>query len=159
MSEDLGKAMDPKNEEAGPARAVAFPNEAEITEEKLGGGAKPKGIEMKRELTREDKELAAAGYEHLEEKKGQKPELQQVDITEHRLILADLHKTLETSFDAKVPEQSRGLTSEEAAARLERDGRNVLTPPKKKSALRKVRFWRSSGTCFPHLAHRRLVVF
>jgi sodium/potassium-transporting ATPase subunit alpha len=43
-----------------------------------------------------------------------------------------------TSINAGNPSASSGLTAEEAQARLARDGPNQLTPPKKKSALRKV---------------------
>ncbi|KAI0345042.1 aminophospholipid-transporting P-type ATPase [Trametopsis cervina] len=97
---------------------------------------------MKREITKEDKELAAAGYEHLEEQKtkhkpGQPSELDKVDLTEHALDFTELPKVLDTHIDTKDPGGSIGLTNEEAKSRLARDGPNVLTPPKKKSALRK----------------------
>ncbi|KIM87383.1 hypothetical protein PILCRDRAFT_772356 [Piloderma croceum F 1598] len=96
---------------------------------------------MKRELTQEDRKLAAAGYEHLEEqkaKKGQtKAEIDNVDIQEHHLSFEELKQAHNASFDTKDPAQSPGLTSEDAKARLARDGQNILTPPKKKSALRK----------------------
>ncbi|KAF7799696.1 hypothetical protein EIP86_010938 [Pleurotus ostreatoroseus] len=120
-------------------RTVAFPHEQDdVYEEKIHHGhLRPKGVEMKREMTKEDKELAAAGYEHLQELKGKKDELDDVDITEHRLAFQELGKVLETSIDTKDPGASHGLTSEEAKQRLERNGPNVLTPPKKKSALRK----------------------
>ncbi|KZT74065.1 aminophospholipid-transporting P-type ATPase [Daedalea quercina L-15889] len=95
---------------------------------------------MKREMTKEDKELAAAGYEHLDEHKtkGKKSDdLDKVDITEHTLPFDQLGAALDTSIDTKDPSASFGLTADEAKARLARDGRNVLTPPKKKSAFRK----------------------
>lgn len=128
-------------------RTVAFNSldQGEINEEKIHHGhLRPRGVEMKREMTKEDKELAAAGYEHLEEhktkgKKGESSELDKVDIQEHRLPFSELGKTLDTSIDTKDPGSSYGLTTEEAKARLTRDGPNILTPPKKKSALRKVR--------------------
>ena len=128
-------------------RTVAFDplGQGEINEEKIHHGhLRPRGVEMKREMTKEDKELAAAGYEHLEEhkakgKKGESSELDKVDIQEHRLAFPELGKALDTSIDTKDPGSSYGLTSEEAKERLIRDGPNVLTPPKKKSALRKVR--------------------
>ncbi|KAH9948142.1 aminophospholipid-transporting P-type ATPase [Amylocystis lapponica] len=95
---------------------------------------------MKREMTKEDKELAAAGYEHLEEKakgkKGVDPKLDNVDIEEHHLSFHELGPHLETSIDTKDAAGSYGLTSAEAKERLVRDGPNVLTPPKKKSPLR-----------------------
>ncbi|KAI0081422.1 aminophospholipid-transporting P-type ATPase [Panus rudis PR-1116 ss-1] len=97
---------------------------------------------MKREITKEDKELAAAGYEHLEEQKHKgkvegKDDLENVDIQEHRMSLHDLSQTLGTEIDSKDPGQSYGLTSDDAKTRLLKDGPNILTPPKKKSALRK----------------------
>ena len=133
-------------------RTVAFDQQehVEISEEKVHHGhLRPRGVEMMRELTKEDKELAAAGYEHLEEhkakgKKGDSSDLDKVDIQEHRLAFAELSKALDTNIDTKDPGSSYGLTSEEAKTRLARDGPNVLTPPKKKSALRKVCFAFSS---------------
>ena len=124
------------------ARAIAFPDEHnEIFEEKAHH--RPKGVEMKREMTKEDKELAAAGYEHLEEHKvkGEKGEkdFDGVDLHEHKLPLDKLATELDTSIDTKDPGSSYGLSTEEAKAKLARDGPNILTPPKKKSALRKVR--------------------
>lgn len=124
-----------------PVRTVAFPDDAEVIDEKPTGGLRPKGVEMRREMTKEDKELANAGYEHLEakpKKEGKDVDLEKVDIYEHQLPYTELSTTLQTSFDAKDPQASLGLSQEEAAARLVRDGRNVLTPPKKKSAFRKV---------------------
>jgi sodium/potassium-transporting ATPase subunit alpha len=116
-------------------RAVIFP-ENEVHEERRG--AKPKGVEMKRELTVEDKALAAAGYQHLDEKKGKKAEeFDNVDLIEHKLQFAALEQTMKTHFDTKSPGSSRGLSESEAKARLAKDGKNVLTPPRKKSALRK----------------------
>lgn len=99
------------------------------------------GVEMKREMTQEDKDLAAAGYDHLNKPKpgvADTHELENVDITEHKLPFAELEAVLQTNFEWKDPAASQGLTEEEAKARLARDGKNILTPPKKKSALRKV---------------------
>ena len=120
-------------------RAVAFGDD---DEEKRPGHSRPKGVAMSRTMTQEDRDLAAAGYEHLEEKKTKaekdKSEFEHVDIYEHALSFDELAKLHDTSFIAKDPAQSTGLTSTEAGARSARDGKNVLTPPKKKSALRKV---------------------
>lgn len=118
-------------------RAVVLPEDA-ICEEKLTVGIR--GVEMiHRTLTKEDRELAAAGYEHLAKPKERKTERENhIDIYEHNLPFDGLTDALKTNFDLKDPGHSFGLTSDEAKARLERDGRNVLTPPKKKSALRKV---------------------
>ncbi|KAF9009504.1 aminophospholipid-transporting P-type ATPase [Cyathus striatus] len=122
-------------------RTVAFPEDEIIREEKHVVGTRPKGVEMKRTITQEDKELAAAGYQHLDEKKdhrgAQGSNVSNVDIQEHRLPLESILDALKTSFDYKDAGQSYGLTHEEASERLKRDGPNVLTPPKKKSALRK----------------------
>ena len=145
---EISEKLSPNEDAVVATRAVAFPDQGrEETQEKAPHGLRPKGVEMKREMTKEDKELAAAGYEHLEEhkvkgKKGESSELDKVDIQEHRLAFPELSKTLDTNIDTKDPGSSYGLTSEEAKTRLTRDGANVLTPPKKKSALRKVSLYR-----------------
>ncbi|KAF8188333.1 aminophospholipid-transporting P-type ATPase [Pholiota molesta] len=93
---------------------------------------------MKRTLTQEEKDLAAAGYDHLKPKdEGDDKVAAAADITEHQLGFDALGDELKTHFDTKEPDHSHGLTSDEAKLRLQRDGANVLTPPKKKSALRK----------------------
>ena len=57
----------PQDEEAAIAtRAVAFPDEGSDIQEKAPHVLRPKGVEMKRELTKEDKELANAGYDELD---------------------------------------------------------------------------------------------
>ncbi|KAJ3786917.1 aminophospholipid-transporting P-type ATPase [Lentinula aff. detonsa] len=117
-----------------PSRAVAFfPDEILPFEEK--------GVELNRTLTQEEKELAAAGYGQLEEQKALQAEkdsdVGHVDITEHAISLADLNDKLLTSVDVKDPGNSNGLTSDEAKKRLAQNGPNILTPPRKKSALRK----------------------
>ena len=115
-------------------RAVVLPEDT-IREEKV-----VRGVEMThRSITKEDKELAAAGYVHLGTPKDQKTEKEaHVDIHEHNLSFDGLRDELKTNFDLKDPGHSFGLTSDEAKDRLARDGPNMLTPPKKKSALRKV---------------------
>lgn len=116
-------------------RAVAFPKDRGFRDEKL----RPKGVEMKRTLTQDEKELAAAGYEHLDTTaKQRKVDDTNVDIHEHKLPLDALADALKTSFSVKDPGHSIGLTADEAKTRLEQNGPNVLTPPPKKSALRKV---------------------
>lgn len=120
------------------ARAIAFPEE-DGQEEKPTGGLRSKGVEMKRTLTQEERDLAAAGYDHLETKgSSRESQLSGVDIQEHRLPLEQLASELGTSLELKDPSASHGLTSTEAKLRLTRDGPNMLSPPKKKSALRKV---------------------
>lgn len=128
-----------------PTARVAFPDDhVDIHEEKLQHvHIRPRGPEMKREMTKEEKELAAAGYGHLEERKakGNKEETSELDsvgIEEHRLRLDQLGDALETAIDTKDPGASYGLTTEQAKDRLARFGANILTPPKKKSALQVV---------------------
>lgn len=108
-----------------------------------------KNLEMRRELTQEDKELSRANYDHLEKQKSRGEKggaddddeeggvASQADIREHRYTMEQLQDILKTNFNSKHPASSFGLTSEEATARLARDGPNVLTPAKKKSALQK----------------------
>ena len=135
----------PHDEEVTVAhRAVVFPDAGGDIQEKPihVQVVRPKGVEMKREMTKEDKELADAGYEELNQEKAQanaNAKLDNVDINEHKLSFKDLQAELDTAFDAKDPGLSPGLTNDDAKTRLSRDGPNILTPPKKKSALRKVR--------------------
>jgi len=127
-----------KDIEAVPVRTVAFPEEDERhpRDEKQ----RPLGVEMRRQMTEEDARLAAAGYEHItREKSGPETvKFGDVDITEHSLPIHEIEVLLHTSFNWTDPAQSSGLTAAEAEARLQRDGPNALTPPKKKSALQKV---------------------
>ncbi|KAJ7915024.1 aminophospholipid-transporting P-type ATPase [Mycena leptocephala] len=120
----------PNEEDNVAAHAVAFHPEQEIEEK-----TRPKGVGLKHTLTQDDKELAAAGYGHLEAKKASVDQAH-VDIHEHRLPLSSLGDTMTTSIDPKNPEASHGLNLAEAAARLQRDGPNVLTPLKKRSPFR-----------------------
>lgn len=106
-----------------------------------------RALEIRRELTQEDKELSRANYDHLEKQRSNLGEkggdstdnVAQVDIIEHKYSADVLAEKLSTSFDTKTPASSAGLTAADAATRLARDGPNVLTPPKKKSAFQKVR--------------------
>ncbi|KAF9265867.1 aminophospholipid-transporting P-type ATPase [Marasmius fiardii PR-910] len=139
LGNDEGQVSVPTN-----TRAVAFPDNPgpenhEQSEKRRGGG-----VEVKRTITLEERELAAAGYEHLEqtftgkEAKGAgNLDEKSVDITEHSLPIEVLGAQLNTEVDTKDPGSSFGLSETEASERLARDGQNVLTPPKKKSALRK----------------------
>ena len=116
-------------------RAVVLP-EDNIREEKV---TVVRGVEMThRTMTKEDKELAAAGYVHLTPKDQKTEKEAHVDIHEHNLSFDGLRDELKTNFDLKDPGHSFGLTSDDAKDRLARDGPNMLTPPKKKSAFRKV---------------------
>jgi sodium/potassium-transporting ATPase subunit alpha len=133
----------PHDEEGIAGRTVAFPDaiHVHVHEEKHSKPITKGGVEMKRTLTQEERELAEAGYGHLHQHiKGQKVEDEdaQKDIQEHKLTVELLRQEMDVSFDVKDPARSAGLSPEEAKARLGRDGPNVLTPPKKKSGLRKV---------------------
>jgi hypothetical protein len=120
---------------------VVFGNDGDIS-----AHDRLRGVEIRREMTREEKELAAAGYDHLDEKSkpkqksGEKESFEKVDIIEHEYPLSDYSTKFSTDLDIKDPAQSKGLTQAEADARLARDGKNLLTPPKKKSALRKASY-------------------
>jgi sodium/potassium-transporting ATPase subunit alpha len=96
-------------------------------------------VEMRRELTKHEEHLTQALYHHISEEPagGKKKEEKQVDIDEHRLTLDGLAQKFNTTFDSAKPGASKGLTAKDAEERLARDGRNVLTPPKRKSAFRK----------------------
>jgi sodium/potassium-transporting ATPase subunit alpha len=120
-------------------RTVAFPGE-DLLHPRDEKQLRPAGVEMKRQMTQEEIRLAAAGYDDLEKEKadGDKSKSGSVDITEHSLPIHEIEDLLHTSFSWKDPAQSRGLSPDEAEARLKRDGPNALTPPKKKSALQKV---------------------
>lgn len=147
----------PLDSEQHGIRAVAFPEDSNIREEKLGAATRPKGVEMKRTLTQEEKDLAAAGYDHLQHPNEAKEEkLTNVDIHEHQLSFDALGDELKTDFNLKDPGHSFGLTADEAKARLLRDGPNILTPPKKKSAFMKVR---SSSTQYAYLMFKNILSF
>ncbi|KAG6816111.1 hypothetical protein H0H87_008568 [Tephrocybe sp. NHM501043] len=127
-------------EESATNRVLVFPPDVVEHEEKPLNVLRQKGVEMNRSMTQEDKELSAAGYEHLEAQKikvGGPPGATNVDIQEHHLPFSKLEEVLRTSIDTKDASSSYGLTATEAQARLQRDGRNVLTPPHRKSAFRK----------------------
>lgn len=139
QSSDPEKSPRPDNDiEAVAIRTVAFPeDDLHHRDEKQ----RQAGVEMKRQLTQEDIRLAEAGYEHLaKDKSAPETKFGDVDITEHSLPIHEIEGFLHTSFNWADPAQSRGLTADEAEARLKRDGPNMLTPPKKKSALQKVCF-------------------
>ncbi|KAJ3570119.1 hypothetical protein NP233_g4614 [Leucocoprinus birnbaumii] len=119
-------------------RAIVFPADEKAHDHI--GLHRPKGVEMRRTLTQEDRELAEAGYEHLEaakQTKNSSSEGTDVDISEHKLSFDGIASNLGASFDHKDASKSRGLTEQEAKNRLQSDGPNVLTPPKKRSAFMK----------------------
>jgi sodium/potassium-transporting ATPase subunit alpha len=139
MERDNPSLPDPISPVEEGTRVVAFPEDNQIREEKVAVGLRPRGVEMKRILTQEDKDLAAAGYEHLHPSSNvNKLKETNIDITDHQLDFDALVDTLKTNFNVKDPGHSFGLTANEAKIRVQRDGPNILTPPKKKSAFRKV---------------------
>ncbi|SCV71466.1 BQ2448_3054 [Microbotryum intermedium] len=109
-------------------------------------------LTLNRELTQEVKDRAAAGYQHANEKTKESA-LQFIEIVsseflphdiddltpqvDHHLTFAEVATKFETSFDVENPANSKGLTSAVAAERLGRNGPNALTPPARKSGLRK----------------------
>ncbi len=121
-------------------RTIMFPQNENTRQDRHIGQSRPKGPEMKRTLIQEERDLANAGYEEFVASKqnNRTSEPANADIQEHKLPLSALEEILDTSFDYKDASKTLGLTEEEAKARWQRDGSNVLTPPKKKSALRKV---------------------
>jgi hypothetical protein len=139
-STDPEKSPNPtldKDVEAITARTVAFPDDGSHPRDEK---QRPPGVEMRRHPTQEEARLAAAGYEHLTKEKSGPEEVKfgDVDITEHSLPIDEVESFLQSSFNWADPAQSRGLSGAEAEARLQRDGPNALTPPKKKSAFQKV---------------------
>lgn len=54
---------------------------------------------------------------------------------EHLITLDELEVRFKTSFRAHEPAKSFGLKFEDSLERLNRDGRNMLTPPKQKSEI------------------------
>ncbi|ORY46883.1 P-type cation-transporting ATPase [Rhizoclosmatium globosum] len=65
-------------------------------------------------------------------KKGAEKKL---DIDEHMLTFEQLQDRHKTSFESSKPQTSKGLTDAEAKKRLEENGPNILSPPKKKSPI------------------------
>ncbi|KAJ2157890.1 hypothetical protein GGF46_004176 [Coemansia sp. RSA 552] len=60
-----------------------------------------------------------------------------VDITEHLLSLEQVCTKYRVQVNAERPQDSQGLGAAQAAQLLAEHGSNTLTPPKKKSALKK----------------------
>lgn len=125
------------------ANSTTLPGGISFADEKrpisqIGGLEIKRELTLRRELTKDEKELANAGYEQLEAKKKAKAlESRPADITEHSLTPAQVAEAHGTSINLANPSASGGISAAEAQGRLARDGLNQLTPPKKKSALRK----------------------
>jgi len=113
-------------EEAEPE--AALPHDIQVTVEE------PKGVLEAPQLKPIDSHHVAApppatAAKKLEKKAG---ESREYDATEHRLSLPELMKAVDTHIDLADPTNSRGLSNEEAAARLRKYGYNEMKPPKKK---------------------------
>ncbi|KAL8280278.1 hypothetical protein RQP46_007392 [Phenoliferia psychrophenolica] len=122
---------------AAPRAGINFPDEDEAAPHRPSGIGLPrvgtKELRLNRELTRDEKDLANAGYQ----KEPLKTEAKNVDIIEQHLTPEALATKMGASINLKAPAESLGLTSAEAAKRLITNGANVLTPPVKKGAWRK----------------------
>ena len=151
VEKDPDTPEEPDIKEVLHSRSVAFPADKgdAIGEHEH----RSKGVELRHELTLEEKELAKAAYDQIDASvkpkgsggKAKADDVKAADIHEHGLSFDTLAEELKTSFEPKEPGKSFGLDETEAQARLERDGKNVLSPPNKKSALSKV------GTLRSHL--------
>ncbi|KAJ3002423.1 UNVERIFIED_CONTAM: hypothetical protein HDU68_006234, partial [Siphonaria sp. JEL0065] len=64
-----------------------------------------------------------------------KKDNKKLDIDEHLLSFKELIDRHKTEFDPKKPQASRGLSDSEAKRRLDENGPNILSPPKKKSPI------------------------
>ncbi|KAJ3005239.1 UNVERIFIED_CONTAM: hypothetical protein HDU68_004700, partial [Siphonaria sp. JEL0065] len=64
-----------------------------------------------------------------------KKDNKKLDIDEHLLSFEALAERHKTSFDHSKPQSSKGLSEAEAKKRLDENGPNILSPPKKKSPL------------------------
>jgi len=55
-----------------------------------------------------------------------------IDIREHAMTVDEVEQLWNTQVDLRQPQKSPGLTTEEAAKRLQEHGPNTLTPPRKR---------------------------
>eukprot|EP00741_Cyanophora_paradoxa_P011220 tig00020554_g10840.t1 len=51
------------------------------------------------------------------------------DVEEHKITIRELAQSLQTDLNAEKPADSTGLSSQEARIRLEKNGKNKLSPP------------------------------
>ena len=115
----------PADEEVTGTRVVAFPDDhGDIREEKIQH-LRPRGVEMKREMTKEDIELAAAGYEHLDEHKGKGKKGQSNGGEEDAAVFPpaftpSINKTLNMVPKTAIPPLPKGLTIAQLKTRLEK---------------------------------------
>ncbi|KAL5514054.1 hypothetical protein ACEPAG_2815 [Sanghuangporus baumii] len=146
LSADIAKEPDAPDEteikEVPHSHTVVFPD---AHQDDTGEHAhRLRGVELRRELTVEEKEFARVGYDRIDglrkpkgpESKSKVNNLKVADISEHNLSLDVLTAELQTSFNRNEPGRSFGLDDDEAQVRLERDGKNVLTPANKRSSFR-----------------------
>jgi len=78
--------------------------------------------------------------------KNRNEEAKNVDITEHLEDISVVAERYKTGINLAKPAESKGLDSSIADQRLHENGPNILTPPKKKSAL--VRYLESLASLF-----------
>jgi sodium/potassium-transporting ATPase subunit alpha len=60
-----------------------------------------------------------------------------IDIKEHQLTLEELQERLNVRISTLNPAKSVGLTQDDAKHRLETNGKNILSPPKRKPEILK----------------------
>eukprot|EP00002_Diphylleia_rotans_P039720 TRINITY_DN927_c0_g3_i2.p1 TRINITY_DN927_c0_g3~~TRINITY_DN927_c0_g3_i2.p1 ORF type:complete len:849 (+),score=173.72 TRINITY_DN927_c0_g3_i2:64-2610(+) len=65
----------------------------------------------------------------------EKAELKSVEIDEHVMDLQEVLKRYDVKINTKEPIKSHGLEEEEIPERIRKYGANILTPPKRKTAL------------------------
>lgn len=75
--------------------------------------------------------------EKKRQKREKEDEKKHVDIDEHLMSHEEVAAKYKTNINMRRPEDSRGLTSEQAKQLLEEHGLNVLTPPKRRHPLLK----------------------
>ena len=142
-SSDIAKVSDVSDDvrEIPHSRSVAFPADTAGDHDHY-----TKGVGHRHDLMAATKDTTKVLIDgDIDEAKGLEDDskgddFKNVDISEHGLPFSSLAEELQTSFDPKDPSKSFGLQEGEAKARLEREGKNVLSPPKKTSALRLVSF-------------------
>ncbi|KAH9466360.1 hypothetical protein Pst134EB_001414 [Puccinia striiformis f. sp. tritici] len=134
-SDELNDQSHTQANNANPTGGISFADtKPHLGSTALGG----RDLGLRRELTHDEKELANAGYEELESKmKAKAAEGASADISEHKLTPLKVAEAVGTTINLANPSGSAGIAPAEAQSRLARDGPNQLTPPKKKSALRK----------------------
>jgi len=105
--------------------SIDIVQQAQMQQQIQGAAA---SVEAAPALTEEMKKLAKE--KPVAKKVLKKAEKRAVKIEEHQLSIPQVCELYHTKFNEESPEQSLGLTQEEAAQRLAQNGLNQLTPPK-----------------------------